>query len=266
MSSGNSSYVDARFESWRATSPAELPSQPELAHNLSVFSYRLERLTYTRLGHHEYTDADGQRLGDPFGDSSGVEQQSESEGYYQVKRFYPPDVTRTFMEMKGLVDHYNFQRPVATRVEHGGLRYSLRASPWDSPRLGKIVIFTANTTTNSKSSWHQDFFKRWQRGEVTPPPARFRGDALWVMDVRNKTVDELVEQNQRGADLFRGRACTELVRQVLTTDAVEAAEIRVGRTGLPYQMSVFFISALGLMVIQRTHLSRLADNKDHSMF
>ena len=73
MQSG-SSYVDAKFQSWRATSPAELPSQPELAHNLSVFSYRHKRLIYTRLGHVEYTDADGQRLGDPFGDSSGVEQ------------------------------------------------------------------------------------------------------------------------------------------------------------------------------------------------
>ena len=257
MQSG-SSYVDAKFQAWRAASPAELPSQPELAHNLSVFGYRHKRLIYTRLGHVEYNDADGQRLGDPFGDSLGVVR-SESEGFYQVKRFYPPAITRTFMEMKGLVDHYNFRRPVATRVEHAGLRYSLRASPWDSPRLGKIVIFTANTTTNSKSSWQRDFFRRWQRGEVTPPPARFRGDALWVMDARNKTVDELVEQNQRGADLFRGRACTELVRQVLTTDVVQASETRTGRTGLPYQMSVSAIDALDLIVIQRTHLSRITD-------
>ena len=261
MSSGNSSYVDARFQSWRARTPAGTPqTQPELAHNLSVFSYRHKRLMYTRLGHHEYTDADGQRLGDPFDPdlSSDVEQQSESEGYYQVKRFYPPSVTRAFMEMKGYVDQKNFRRPVATRVEHGGLRYSLRASPWLSPRLGKIIIFTANTTTHT-TSWHHDFFRRWQRGEVTPPPERFRGDALWVMEVRHKTGDEVIEQHQRGADLFRGRACTELVRRVLTTDSLEAAEIRTGRTGLPYQMSVSAIDALDLIVIQRTHLSRITD-------
>lgn len=251
------SFVEEKFDVWRATIARRPEAQPELAHNLSVFSYKHQRLTYTRLGHVEYTDADGQRLGARCA-SSGAAQQPESEGYYQVKRFYPPSITRTFKQMHEVVEEHRFERPVATRVEFGGLRYSLRASPWLCPRLGQLMVFTANTTPQHTSNWHRDFFLRWQRGEVTPPPARFRGDALWVMDARNKTVDELVEQHERGTPAGV-RPCSHLLRRVLTTDALESAEIRIGGTGLPYQMSVDRVAPLDLIVIQRTQLSRLAD-------
>ena len=47
-------------------------SQPELGHNVSVFSYEKQPLIYCRLEHNEYTDGDGQRLGDPFGRPDGA--------------------------------------------------------------------------------------------------------------------------------------------------------------------------------------------------
>ena len=234
------------FDFWR-TNRSDIEAAPVVKENIAIFSYEQNELIYTRLGEREYQHID---LGFPLSTNETIP-------YQRAVDWYPQSVMRLFDGMRDHIDlgALNIR---TKKIMIRGVRYSLQAKRFDTPRLGKICVFTCSQVTsrsqNDSGEWRQKSFDAWFFAPQEPVPPQFLGNAMWAIDIDGMSDDEIVRHYERGVP-EGGRSAGDLLQPMMNSRALHARDRRVGRKGHPYAQSFFRVPALGLLISQREHLS-----------
>ena len=228
------------FEDWRAvrSNAASPVFVQENIENIALYSYRADRLIYTRLGSREY-----EQNGVPLA---------------RATTWYPQLVMRMFELMRQKIERGDADM-LSRAIKIRGIRYSLHARQFEIERLGKICAFTCNQTAKpspmDEPGWHMLSFDAWFHGRLQPVPGEFRHNAMWCRDIAGMSDDEILTAHDRGTPR-NARPATDLLEEMLTSRALHIRERRVGRQGSPYALSFFRVPNLDLLILQRERLSR----------